>query len=332
MRRKRTLGLCILLAAGICLSGCGNKAKETKLETGDISNESVVMKVGSEPVRFSEVKDYCYFLKCQYEGSFGEQLWEYPLSKNETIGDQAKQEIVNMITQLKIICNTAKRQNVKLTADEMDEALRKAEELVGNASKADKAEYSLNVQDISEIYQENALADKMFYIATDDADTTVSDEEARQMSLQYIEVMTNGTDRNGTAIQMDQQAKKKALTRAQKLQTEAASRTDFQSFAQKNTDAANVDLTIGKDTDALESKVVENVMAMSDGQTSDVIEGEQGYYIVHCVKATDEEATYKKKEEIIKQRQTDMFMKKYAKWLEDQNVDINQTFWNEFSI
>ncbi len=331
-RRIVSLGAGVLLSTAVLLSGCGKKEKEVKLETGDISENSVVMMVGEEPVRFSEIRDYCYFLKCQYEGSFGEELWEYPLGESETIGDRAKQEVVNMITQLKIISATAQQQGVELTADEKDEALRRAEELLDNASKKDIQEYSLNVQEISEIYQENALANKMFYIATDDADTNVSDEEARQVSVQYLQIMTEGVNSSGIEISMDDVTKQEAWNRAEELRKEAVRNDDFLSLAQKNTDAAQTELVFGKDTDQLEAAVVETAFAMSAGEVSQVVEGNQGYYILHCLSEQDADATYAKKEEIIAQRQTEMFMAKYADWMKDKKVDINQSFWNEFSI
>lgn len=103
-----------------------------------MSSGTVVMMVGDDQVRYSEVMAYCYFLKCQYEDSFGKELWQYKLDDNETIGDQAKQEIVNMITQLKVISGVAQQQEVSLSADEQDEALRQAESLVQNAKAADK--------------------------------------------------------------------------------------------------------------------------------------------------------------------------------------------------
>ena len=134
--KKFRSGLCMLMAVALLASGCGHK-KTTKVENGNIPSGTVVMMVGDDQVRYSEVMAYCYFLKCQYEESFGKELWSYKLDDNETIGDQAKQEIVNMITQLKIISGVAQEQNVSLSADEQDEALRQAESLVQNAAAAD---------------------------------------------------------------------------------------------------------------------------------------------------------------------------------------------------
>ena len=250
IQRKRWMSiLCIAMAVMVLFSGCGKK-KTSKLEKGDISSGTVVMMVGDYQVRYSEVMAYCYFLKCQYEESFGKELWNYRLDENETIGDQAKQEIVNMITQLKVISGVAQEQEVSLSADEQDEALRQAENLVQNATAADKKTYSLSVQKISEIYQENLLAEKMFYVATDDADTNVSDEEARQAIL-------------------DEKAKTASGA-------------------------------------AIDAKEEETAI------TQDMIS--------------------QKKEAIIQDRQADMFVKKYNKWLQDKKVDINQSFWNDFSL
>ena len=249
MQRKKWIsGLCIAMAVVLTFTGCGGK-KKSKEEKGTVSSGTVVMMVGDDQVRYSEVMAYCYFLKCQYEESFGKELWSYKLDDNETIGDQAKQEIVNMITQLKVISGVAQQQDISLSADEQDEALRQAESLVQNAKAADKKEYSLSVQKISEIYQENLLAEKMFYVATDDADTNVTDDEARREILRQTARTASGSA----------------------LQTE-------------------------EDTSV----------------TQDMID--------------------QQKEQIIQQRQSDMFVKKYNQWLRDKKVDINQSFWNDFTL
>ncbi len=251
--KKNSFRVFVIWMIALCIAGCSRSQKSPSSGSGDVSSDSVVMMVGDQQVRYSEVQAYCYFLKCQYEESFGSEIWSYPVSESETIGDQAKQEIVNMITQLKIISEEAQKRGIGLDADARDEALRQAEDLVRDASAKDKKKYVLSVQSISRIYQENALADKMFYVVTDSADTHVTDEEARQVALKNMR------------------------------------------------EADETDEVGSEDTSRTEQKV-------------------------------SQEAISQAKEQIIEERQTDMFVETYSRWTKDRNVDINQAFWNAFSL
>lgn len=202
------LSICIAVA-GVC-TGCGNSkigTKKVKLAAGTPDKDSIVMSVGSDGVEYSEMMNYAYLLKRQYEGNFGSELWNYSLGGNKTVGAQAKQEIVNMVTQLKVIAQAADRNEVSLTNDEKDEAMQKAEKIMEKVSDSDKKKYYLSVQGLSKLYEENVLANKMFYVATDKANTDVSDEEARQAAIQYIEIMTKGIGSSGQKIDMDEKAK-----------------------------------------------------------------------------------------------------------------------------
>lgn len=325
-------GIGIIIAASCVFSGCSKKKGIVRLEKGDITENSVVMKIGSTGVRYSEVRNYCYLLKSQYEGKFGDKLWDYKLGGKTTVGDEAKQEIVNMITQLKVIKETAEDEGVSLTNEEKDQAVQEAEELMESASEEDRKEYFLSVQALAGLYEDNILANKMFYVATDEADTDISDDEAKQISIQYIEIITNGTDQNGTVINMDSATKAKALQRAKNIRKEALKAEDFQVFAEDNSDCAETQLICGRDTDKLDKNVADAAFNLKKGEISDVIEGDSGYYIVYCVNDYDEDSTYARKEEIIEERQTNMFKKKYAEWIGNDKVSISSKFWNEFEI
>ncbi len=327
--------VCLLLLLSLAVSGCGRnggKQQGSNLDQGSLEKNSVVMKVGDASVRYGEVRAYCYLLKCQYEGNFGKKLWKYPLGANSSIGDEAKQEIVNVITQLKIISAAAKEEKVSLTAEEKDSAMQAASELMEKAADKDIRGYFLDQQQLTEIYEENILARKMFYIATAEVPTDIPEEEARQIAVDYIQVMTDGTDRNGRQISMDDKEKAQALKRAQRLAREAASAEDFLSFAQSNTDAPTAEITTGRDGDVLEKAALEAALSLKTGETSGVVKGEQGYYILYCQEDNAEEATYQRKEEIIQERQTNMFMDKYSQWMKDKAVNISESFWDEFAI
>lgn len=334
--RKGNKGQVIILAGLLMvalLTGCGKKEKESiSVEKGTVSANSIVIAVGKHGVKYSKLQNYCYLMKQQYENNFGEQVWDYSLSKSETIGSQAKEEIVNMVTQLEVICAQAKEQKIELSNDEKDEALQKAEEIMENASEKDKSEYCLTVSDMAELYEENILANKMFYIATDAADTNVSDEEAKQITVQYLQIATKSMSENGVEIILDESEKKTAFERAKKLQKQAGKEADFFNFAKENGDNETVELTIGRDSEQLGTAVKTQAFTLKSGQISPVIEGEDGYYIIYCVSDYEQDATYERKEAIIAERQTKMFQEKYEKWLGNYEVSISESFWKVFEL
>lgn len=327
------IGLCLCMTLAILCTGCGGKKTKkssVKLDSGKMQADSVVMAVGNEAVRYSEMMNYAYLLKRQYEGDFGSALWKYTLGKDKTVGDEAKQEIINMVTQLKVIQSMAKKQDVTLSNDEKDEALQKAEKILESVSDEEKKTYFLTVQGMSQIYEENILANKMFYVSTDDADTNVSDEDAKQVAIQYFQIMTKGSDRAGKNIDMDDATREETRKRAAALQKEAVKSKDFLGLAKKNSDASKQELVIGKDSDALEKVAIDAALSLKKGQVSELVEGEQGFYVIYCVNDNDEDATQSRKEVIIEERQNAMFTQKYNHWLENCEVNISEDFWDDF--
>ena len=331
-RIKRLAGL--FLAAGMCCMLFGScSSKETKkvkkhirIENGKIQDSSYVVKVGNEGVRYSEIRGYCYLLRKLYDESFGNGLWDYSLGNGMTIGEEAKEEILNMVTQLKVIAAQAQAEKIELTADERDEAIRQAEKILKDASEKDKKEYGLTQQTLIEIFEGNLLANKMFYIATDDADTEVSDEEARQARIQYIFLRT------GSDASLSKEEKKGAKKRAEKVLKESQKTEHFQELAEKKSDDTRTELIMGGDEKSIAQEAVASAMSLHTGEVSLLVEAEEGYYILYCVNEKDADETYKKKEEIIAERQERMFKDKYAKWLGKNEIEISKSFWKIFHV
>lgn len=334
-KNKRVLAgiLAVFLMVNLLTACEGDKISGgVRLAHGEIKENSIVISVGDTGVRYSEVLGYCYLLKAQYEGNFGKKIWKYKLTDKNTIEDEAKEEIINMITQLKIISATAGEENVSLTNDERDEVLQRAEEVMESATDADKKKYHLSVQGISDIYEENALANKMFYISTDAADTEVSEEEARQVKLEFIKILTKGTTKSGAVVSLDEKEMGAARERANRLRDGAVKAETFLDFAKENSESETVEMTIGQDNTELDRSVVTAAFSMKKGSISPVIGTPDGYYILHCVDDNDEDATYAKREEIIEERQTEMFKQRYRQWLGDCQVGISKSFWEIFEI
>lgn len=313
-------------------AGSGKEKSDIKVEEGTLEADSVVITVGNEPVTYAQMLVYAYILRDMYQSSYGGKLWKYQLDEETTMEDYAREELVSMVTQIKVIGKQAKEQDVALSNDEKTEIKAGAQDFFENISEKNREKYCLTQELVEKTFQENALATKMFYLATEEVDTDISDEEAKQTRIQYLRILTNGTDRNGFTVNMNDKTKKQAEKRAKKLWAEAKEADSFYSFAGENTDSDEVEVTIGSTSKGYEQAFIDAAMSLTDGELSKVIKGENAYYIIYCVSSYDEEATLEKKEQIIAESENKMFREKYAGWLSKYEVEISNAYWEQVTV
>lgn len=328
--------IAVLLLAGVCIfagaTGCKQKNAENVTEKAEkaekAEDDTIIMSVGDELVSVDEVNAYAFFLKQQYEGNVGRVIWDYNM-ENETLADYAKEQIKSLISQLKILKQEAKKQGIELMEEEKEEARSYAIAFLDQLEEDKKQESYLSEDLLTSIYEENILANKIFEISTNDVDTNISDDEAKQISIQCLTILTKGTDKNGNSVVMTEEAKKKAKVKAKSLFKDAKEAENFLSFAQSNSDVEEVEYTFSKAEAAAEFP--DAVFTMKSGEY-DFLEGENGYYIVYCVNDDDEDATARRKEEIILERQKVSFEEKFSEWSSNYPIVVSTTLWDEIKF
>ncbi|NMB42769.1 MAG: peptidyl-prolyl cis-trans isomerase, partial [Clostridiales bacterium] len=65
---------------------------------------------------------------------------------------------------------------------------------------------------------------------------------------------------------------------------------------------------------------------------SNIIESEDGYLILYCVDDYNEDATLAKKEEIIDDRQMNLFEELFETWQKDVKIELNKDVWDEITF
>lgn len=304
--------------------------ENTSVEEKNINLDSSVMAVGNEKISFREVMFYVYYLEKQYEEGFGKDLWNYQMDEEQTMEDYVKDQIVSEITEIKIIVAQAEKAGYSLSAEEENEAKTKASNFLKSVSEEDQTEYGFTQEMIENIYKEHALVQKTYDIVCGQVNTSISDEEAKQITVQVLTVLTQGKDRNGKTINMDDDAKATAKKRAKTFLKEGKKSENFASYAESNSDLKQVEYTFGKD-DAPEG-FGETALTMSTGEFSDVVEGSNGYYIIYCVSDFDEEKTTAKKEEMIEAEQIKLFQDTYTKWSAEYETIVSKTLMNQIKM
>lgn len=334
---KRIKYILIIVMLLTLLTACQNNSNNTENESnkkevnyeidGDLSNNSLILTVDDTYVGYDEVSVYMQELKNNYEAKYGDSIWLFDLGKNRTFEDEAKDEIIDQIVQMKIMGLKAVDIGVELTEDEKDEIAGEVKDFIDSLSDEYIKEHAITEELITKVYSDNYLASKVFDVATNNVDTNISDDEAKQITIWQIFIQTSGEDENGNEVKLSEEEKKAALSKAKKLLKQAKDTDDFYPLAENNTDDTDVEYTFGKGEK--DKKVEEAAFALKTGQLSKVVQGDNGYYIIYCASDYDEEATANRKEEIIADRQDEAFQKLYTEWSKDYKVAVNSSMWNQ---
>ena len=199
-----------------------------------------------------------------------------------------------------------------------------------NITQDDIKYYAITEEVVYQFFFDNLMAERVYDATTMEVDTNVSDEEAKQITIQYVFINTNKTDNSGNKVPFSEEEKQKAYTDAQELLIEASSAEDFESFANSNSDRSQIEITFGKGE--IEQVIEDAAFALNTGEISSIIEGEDGYYILYCVTDYNEDATLQKKEEIIDSNQMEEFQTLFKEWQQDVKIELNEEVWDQLKF
>lgn len=344
---KKTVYTLFALALIVSLTGCKDKTEDkqkgtvtntpsvsetaspTETEETKENRGELVVTVGNNKVYYNEAMLYFMFMKAQYEAYFGDAVWSYDIGDGTTFEDQAKEEILNLLTQTKIIVDKSDGYSVALTEEEEATVLEKADEYYSGITEADKGKYGFTEDLIRKFYRENMIYQKVYDAVTMNADTEVSDEEAKQITVEQILIKTT-VSKDGKDEAMTEAEKKTARNRAVRLLKDAKKTEDFKKLAQANTEDSQVEYTFGKGEMVEPFEIA--AFALNTGELSQLVETEYGYHIIYCVSDYDKDATLEKKEEIIEDRQNELFKKLYDEWSQSYKVEVKEKVWTVMTL
>ncbi len=311
-----------------------NDDKDETLQYLDGSGQIMIM-IDDCRVYYNEAMVYLKSVKDIYESDYGAGIWGADILGNgESFGKLIKDEVVKQITELKIIRAQATKQGIALTEEEQAEADAYAKEYYEGLTKEDIDRYFITEELMKQVYSDNLLAEKMFESLTINVDTNVTDEEAKQITVQDIFIQNYNLDSSGKKIPLSEEDKNTAYEKITSLLEQAKTTEDFKALAETHTEAESVEYTFGKGEGpkGFGEGFEDAALALKTGEISDIITTDTGWHIIFCVSDFNEDATTQVKENIIDERENSMFSDLYSQWVTNYNVVVNEEAWNSISL
>lgn len=343
-KRLAAAALGLILAVGT-MTGCGTSGGQGEVTKN--GNKTLFTYDGVD-VSLKKAWIYAKMTAAQYEASystyFGEDFWSMDMGTDEegnttTFEEYAKEQIVARIKQIIVLNNHAEEAGASLSEEEEEQCAEYAAAFAEDESGAKiLAECGATEEDMTEIYEENALASKVQEYMIKDTDTNVSDDEARETTITRVVFATTTTDDDGNTVDMSAEEKAQVLATAQSALAKLQAGTDIADIAEEQ-GYTNTSETFATG-ESEEGEAFEQLLAtMNDGDiTQEVQECDNGYVIARLDAYTDAEATESNRESIISERQQTKFSEVYDGWTKDLEAewnydeDVDQELWAELIL
>lgn len=238
------------------------------------------------------------------------------LLQNEDLKVQKKFEqyvkkiSMDEITRVYSMTALANAQGVELTDEQKELAQWAGEDCFKSLTEEQVSYLEITEEQVQDLYEKYALADKLYRVLVQDVNKEVSDDEARIMEIRQIYT----TDEE----------------QAHKAVAELEEETEFSTVAANYNEAGEIMLTLQR---GMLPKEAEDVaFSMENGEISDLVRTDQGYYIFCCDNKFDEEQTQIHKQDIIEQRRQEAFHSGYDPFIKTISSKLNESLWADISI
>jgi foldase protein PrsA len=331
----------IVLCAGVCYMQLRPRAVlvvSTTDENGTQKKDTVYMKEAVYSIY--QVENQYNQYSSIYQQLYGKTYWEMEDvdSKGRNGASAAKKQVMDSLKQREVLYMEAQKRGYSLTAEEEKTAENNVADTMKNFTDKQKKLEGLDEKTLKSEFKKNALAEKFRQILIKESGVdeealkaTVNKQDYRQYTLQYYKVSNQETSGEETK-EVSAEQKQTNLTNMQALQEKAKTAEDFTKLLDDNDKTGiqyqteNLIKKDLKDSTFLNKKLRKQIMKMDNGQISDIIEGDDGYYLIKMVNNDDSEAYDNQCQSVVNEEETKQFNARYAEFAPNYVTEV-QSYW-----
>lgn len=309
----------------------------------DQMSPKVVVTVDDEKYTLNDVGYYIYQgeLQGNYMANFYAQMgmdyWNGELDDEGTTGaDQTADSVMSEITRYATIYKEAVAKGYSATDEDKKTAQDETDTLMEGLTTKQKMITGLSQKEIYNAILEKTIAERYrkdvitsLKVDYDEATKDITKKDYKQYDFQYYFVSTKTTDADGNEADMSDDEKAELKTKIEEIAKKAKTEEDFtkliaedEQTIQFNEDGQLLAKDVGDESTGFDVKVDSKITKMKKDEISEVLEGENGYYVI---KLTDNTSTESYDDEIQTAKDdadTNAFNEEYTNNIEPNHTTI----------
>ncbi len=325
---KYIITIICLIVMTCGFSACGEDGGKVIFKTG--FEEDELFRIGDVSCTLPEYMIYLTNMQNKYEDVLGKEIWQVTF-EDTTLEENIKDIALARIAQMKSIYLLAKEEDVELTEEEQERVNQAAEEYFSSLNDTEKEILDISEWDVQRLYTQYALAEKVYNKIVAEVNPEISDDEARTVTVEQIHIKNYTTDVAGNRIEFSVSMKDDCLETMQEIRemlvTEGA---DFTTLAGKYSEDEKIQYSFQRGQVPVE--IEEAAFALQTDEISEIIECEQGYYLLKCISTLDREQTDENKLLIVEKRKQEAFAGVYDVFVESLARRLNDKMWAKVEL
>lgn len=311
-------GLCVSMAMG--MTGCGSKPVEGSQVVATVGDKEMKLGEANFLLRYQQVQTEGY-----YESILGPDIYKKDLyGDGTTFGENFKEDVMNQMQEFYILEQKAADYGVALTEEETGKITETAKAFLEANEQATKEQMTADQATVERVLTLMTLSSKVKDAVYEEADVTVTDEEAAQRGFSYISV-SKGTGENALTKEELSEKKEALSSIAEKVEggvTLENAAVEMQMTAQSG--------NYGKeDPGYYEEALIQALDGLNEGEVSEVIETENYLYLAQLTAELDKKATVEKKESLTASRQAEYYKELLETWRLENPLTIEEDVWDQ---
>lgn len=290
MKKKLSIMAAAVLALAICLTGCAQKldGKET---VAVMDETNIPLAEVNLLIRYQQAQAESY-----YGGMLGGSVYGMDLDGDGVVdGELARESTAGLFEEMYVLEAEAAGYGVELSAEEKA-AIEAAADTFVKANKLNPAKdyLAVNREDVVHLLELLTVHELMYQTLTADVEVEVTDEEAAQKKATYLYFSTRTTDAEGNSTVKEGEALEEVKAKADQALADIKGGKTITEVGEA-LEMSPYTFTFDDETEMFPADVRPLVDELGEGEVSDVLASEFGYYVVFMESLMDPEATAAKK-------------------------------------